>query len=56
MLGIDARDGRVATEGWLETRAASAIELARQFAGEPIAAVVYTDIATDSWPGRMWRK
>jgi phosphoribosylformimino-5-aminoimidazole carboxamide ribotide isomerase len=47
VLGIDARDGRVATEGWLETSATSAIELARQFAGEPIAAVVYTDIATD---------
>jgi phosphoribosylformimino-5-aminoimidazole carboxamide ribotide isomerase len=37
----------VATEGWLETSATSAVELARQFAGEPIAAVVYTDIATD---------
>ena len=47
VLGIDARDGFVATEGWLETSATSAVELARQFAGEPIAAVVYTDIATD---------
>jgi phosphoribosylformimino-5-aminoimidazole carboxamide ribotide isomerase len=47
VLGIDARDGRVATEGWLETSATRAVELARQFAGEPICAVVYTDIATD---------
>ncbi len=47
VLGIDAREGRVATEGWLETSETSAIELARQFAGEPIAAIIYTDIATD---------
>jgi phosphoribosylformimino-5-aminoimidazole carboxamide ribotide isomerase len=47
VLGIDARGGFVATEGWLETSATSAVELARQFTGEPIAAVVYTDIATD---------
>jgi phosphoribosylformimino-5-aminoimidazole carboxamide ribotide isomerase len=47
VLGIDARDGFVATEGWLETSTTPAVTLARQFAGEPIAAVVYTDIATD---------
>jgi phosphoribosylformimino-5-aminoimidazole carboxamide ribotide isomerase len=47
VLGIDARGGYVATEGWLETSATPAVELARQFAGEPICAVVYTDIATD---------
>ncbi|MCC6125740.1 MAG: 1-(5-phosphoribosyl)-5-[(5-phosphoribosylamino)methylideneamino]imidazole-4-carboxamide isomerase [Pirellulales bacterium] len=47
VLGIDARDGFVATAGWLETSGTPAIELARQFAGEPICAVVYTDIATD---------
>ncbi len=47
VLGIDAREGRVATEGWLETSETSAVELARQFAGEPIAAIIYTDIATD---------
>ena len=46
-LGLDARDGLVATEGWLETSQTSAVELARQFAGEPIAALIYTDIATD---------
>ncbi|QDU55545.1 1-(5-phosphoribosyl)-5-[(5-phosphoribosylamino)methylideneamino]imidazole-4-carboxamide isomerase [Aeoliella mucimassa] len=47
VLGIDARDGMVATDGWLETSSVSALELARQFEGEPIAALVYTDIATD---------
>jgi phosphoribosylformimino-5-aminoimidazole carboxamide ribotide isomerase len=47
VLGIDARDGRVATQGWLETSEVAAVDLARQFEGEPLAAVVYTDIATD---------
>ncbi len=47
VLGIDAREGRVATDGWMETSDVKATELAAQFAGEPIAAVVYTDIATD---------
>jgi phosphoribosylformimino-5-aminoimidazole carboxamide ribotide isomerase len=46
-LGIDARDGWVATEGWLETSQVAALDLAKQYAGEPIAAVIYTDIATD---------
>ncbi|TWT77932.1 1-(5-phosphoribosyl)-5-[(5-phosphoribosylamino)methylideneamino] imidazole-4-carboxamide isomerase [Posidoniimonas polymericola] len=47
VLGIDARDGRVATDGWLETSDATAVELAQQFNEEPVAAIVYTDIATD---------
>ena len=47
VLGIDARDGRVATDGWLETSELDALELARRFAGEPLAAINYTDIATD---------
>ena len=47
VLGIDARDGLVATDGWLETSAVSAIELAQSFADEPLAAIIYTDIATD---------
>ena len=46
-LGIDAREGRVATAGWLETSDMSAVQLARQFEHEPIAALIYTDIATD---------
>ena len=47
VAGIDARDGCVATDGWLETSDLSATDLARRIAGEPIAAIVYTDIATD---------
>jgi phosphoribosylformimino-5-aminoimidazole carboxamide ribotide isomerase len=46
-LGIDARDGRVATHGWLQTSDVSATDLARQFIGQPLAAIIYTDIATD---------
>lgn len=47
VLGIDARDGQVATDGWLATSDVAATELARQFSAEPLAAIVYTDIATD---------
>ncbi|MDR1384492.1 MAG: 1-(5-phosphoribosyl)-5-[(5-phosphoribosylamino)methylideneamino]imidazole-4-carboxamide isomerase [Planctomycetaceae bacterium] len=47
VLGIDAKGGRVATDGWLETSETSAAELAKQFEELPIAAIVYTDVATD---------
>jgi phosphoribosylformimino-5-aminoimidazole carboxamide ribotide isomerase len=47
VLGIDARDGLVATHGWLQTSDIAAVDLARQFSAEPLAAVIYTDIATD---------
>jgi phosphoribosylformimino-5-aminoimidazole carboxamide ribotide isomerase len=47
VLGIDARDGLAATDGWLNTSNVSAIDLAQQFANEPLAAIIYTDIATD---------
>jgi len=47
VLGIDARAGQVATEGWLESSDISAAELAKQFQDVPLAAIVYTDIATD---------
>ncbi|MDO5554734.1 MAG: 1-(5-phosphoribosyl)-5-[(5-phosphoribosylamino)methylideneamino]imidazole-4-carboxamide isomerase [Planctomycetia bacterium] len=47
VLGIDARDGMVATGGWLETSSTPAIDLARQFEELPLAALVYTDIAMD---------
>ena len=47
VLGIDAKDGRVATDGWLEVSDVAATELAAQFADQPLAAIVYTDIATD---------
>ena len=47
VLGVDAKDGYVATHGWIETSALKAVDLAKQVAGSPLAAVVYTDIATD---------
>jgi phosphoribosylformimino-5-aminoimidazole carboxamide ribotide isomerase len=47
VLGIDARGGRVAPEGWQSTSDVAAVDLARRFEGEPIAALIYTDIATD---------
>jgi phosphoribosylformimino-5-aminoimidazole carboxamide ribotide isomerase len=46
-LGLDARDGMVATEGWLQVSKTPALELARQFAGLDLAAVIYTNIAND---------
>ncbi len=46
-VGIDARDGRVATEGWAQTSELSAGDLARRFADEGVAAIIYTDISRD---------
>jgi phosphoribosylformimino-5-aminoimidazole carboxamide ribotide isomerase len=46
-LGIDARDSMVATEGWLDVSKTPAIDLARQYVGLEIAAVIYTNIAND---------
>ncbi|WP_203071369.1 1-(5-phosphoribosyl)-5-[(5-phosphoribosylamino)methylideneamino]imidazole-4-carboxamide isomerase [Falsiroseomonas ponticola] len=46
-LGIDARDGFVATEGWAETSATNAVDLAKAFEGSGAAAIIYTDIARD---------
>lgn len=47
ILGLDAWDGRVATEGWGETSSVSAIEFAARVADLPLAAIVYTDIGRD---------
>jgi phosphoribosylformimino-5-aminoimidazole carboxamide ribotide isomerase len=46
-LGIDARDGMVATDGWLETSNMAATQFATTFEEEPLAAIIYTDIAKD---------
>jgi phosphoribosylformimino-5-aminoimidazole carboxamide ribotide isomerase len=46
-VGIDARDGRVAIEGWAEASELSATELARRFEDAGVAAIIYTDIARD---------
>jgi phosphoribosylformimino-5-aminoimidazole carboxamide ribotide isomerase len=46
-VGIDARGGRVAVEGWAEASELSAVELARRFEDAGVAAIVYTDIERD---------
>jgi len=46
-VGIDARDGRVATEGWAETSDMTARDLARRVEDAGAAAIIYTDIARD---------
>ena len=46
-VGIDARDGKVAIEGWAETSEISALDLARRFEDAGVAAIVHTDIARD---------
>ncbi len=46
-VGIDARGGKVAVEGWAETSKLSAVELARRFEGAGVAAIIYTDIDRD---------
>jgi len=47
VLGIDARDGKVATEGWAETSEQDAAEMAVRFEDAGAAAIVFTDIARD---------
>lgn len=47
VLGVDAKDGFVATDGWLEVSRVRAVDLAREVSDAPLAAVVYTDIAKD---------
>lgn len=47
VLGLDARDGLVAVRGWRETSTRRAVDVARRHADLPLAAVVFTDIATD---------
>ncbi|MFY0692190.1 MAG: 1-(5-phosphoribosyl)-5-[(5-phosphoribosylamino)methylideneamino]imidazole-4-carboxamide isomerase [Paracoccaceae bacterium] len=46
-VGIDARDGRVATKGWAEETDVMVTDLARQFEDAGIAAIIYTDINRD---------
>ncbi len=46
-VGIDARDGKVAVEGWAEGSELTAIELGKKFEDAGIAAIVYTDISRD---------
>jgi phosphoribosylformimino-5-aminoimidazole carboxamide ribotide isomerase len=46
-VGIDARDGKVAIEGWAETSEMTALDLARRFEDEGVSAIIHTDIARD---------
>ena len=46
-VGIDAKGGKVAVEGWAETSELSVIELAKRFEGAGVAAIIYTDIDRD---------
>ncbi len=52
-VGIDARDGYVAVEGWAETSELKAIELALRFEDAGVAAIIYTDIARDGMLGGL---
>ncbi|WP_308365148.1 MULTISPECIES: 1-(5-phosphoribosyl)-5-[(5-phosphoribosylamino)methylideneamino]imidazole-4-carboxamide isomerase [unclassified Microbulbifer] len=47
IVGLDAKDGLVATEGWAEVSDVQATELAKRFADCGVSAIVYTDIARD---------
>jgi phosphoribosylformimino-5-aminoimidazole carboxamide ribotide isomerase len=46
-VGLDARDGKVAVQGWAETSELSALEIARRFEDAGVSAIIYTDIARD---------
>jgi phosphoribosylformimino-5-aminoimidazole carboxamide ribotide isomerase len=47
VLAVDVKEGRVATDGWLEVSEWSALALARQFQDSPLAALIHTDISRD---------
>jgi phosphoribosylformimino-5-aminoimidazole carboxamide ribotide isomerase len=46
-VGLDARDGKVAVEGWAETSQVTALEMAQRFEDAGVAAIIFTDIARD---------
>jgi phosphoribosylformimino-5-aminoimidazole carboxamide ribotide isomerase len=46
-VGLDARDGKVAVEGWAETSQVTALEIAERFEDAGVAAIIFTDIARD---------
>lgn len=58
-VGIDAKGGKVAVEGWAQSSSLGAIELAQRFEGAGVAAIIYTDIDRDgilsgvNWPGTI---
>ncbi len=46
-VGLDARDGKVAVQGWAETSELSVLDIARRFEDAGVAAIIYTDISRD---------
>src|SRR5208282_4781416 len=46
-VGLDARNGQVAVEGWAETSELSALDVAKRFEDAGVAAIIYTDVARD---------
>lgn len=50
-VGIDAKDGKVAVEGWAETSELGATDMARRFEDAGVAAIIFTDIARDGMLG-----
>lgn len=46
-VGLDARDGNVAVEGWAESSSITALEIAQRFEDAGVAAIIFTDIARD---------
>jgi phosphoribosylformimino-5-aminoimidazole carboxamide ribotide isomerase len=46
-VGLDARDGKVAVEGWAKTSALAAVDIARRFEDAGVAAIIYTDVNRD---------
>ncbi len=58
-VGIDAKGGKVAVEGWAATSSLEVIELAKKFEGAGVAAIIYTDIDRDgilagiNWPSTL---
>jgi len=47
VVGLDARDGKVAVHGWAESSELAALDIARRFEDASVAAIIYTDIARD---------
>ncbi|MCK0713356.1 1-(5-phosphoribosyl)-5-[(5-phosphoribosylamino)methylideneamino]imidazole-4-carboxamide isomerase [Chromohalobacter sarecensis] len=47
IVGLDAREGYVATDGWAEVSTLKAVDLAKRFADDGVTSIVYTDIARD---------
>jgi phosphoribosylformimino-5-aminoimidazole carboxamide ribotide isomerase len=47
VVALDAKDGKVALDGWEEVSARTALEVARDLAGLPLAAILYTDVSRD---------